>query len=302
MRERMILVAISKEVCPANFEFPPAPSHWIDLPIGYHGSRQVALQTVATDLFNTQRYFVSPPTNTGEEKPAVTAKEAIGDLPSITKHLNGGMKRGARRFDSLTKYDKRKKESAYAKLLKSWKGFEGNGGIKDHVIRSLPRDYKIFAKMKPGDQYPQAHELAKHMFREKLSQMIPKPKEGSNEYEALFKSYVPPYSPDKFPNKWRKMEANQPARTLMAHLGKDGYSHIHFDSQQARTISVREAARLQSIPDGFIFSGTMNPAFRQIGNSVPPLLAKALAEQIMFNLLNPTSYVKEVSTEEVNRV
>ena len=52
----------------------------------------------------------------------------------------------------------------------------------------------------------------------------------------------------------------------MAHLGKDSYSHIHYDSDQARTISVREAARLQSFPDGFSFCGTMNPAFRQIGN------------------------------------
>lgn len=66
----------------------------------------------------------------------------------------------------------------------------------------------------------------------------------------------------------------------MAHLGKDSYSHIHYDSAQARTISVREAARLQSFPDGFVFRGTMNPAFRQIGNAVPPLLAKALADAI----------------------
>jgi DNA (cytosine-5)-methyltransferase 1 len=79
---------------------------------------------------------------------------------------------------------------------------------------------------------------------------------------------------------WR----DQPARTLMAHLGKDSYSHIHYDSRQARTISVREAARLQSFPDGFVFCGTMNPAFRQIGNAVPPLLAKAVATKMMQTL------------------
>jgi len=77
------------------------------------------------------------------------------------------------------------------------------------------------------------------------------------------------------------MWGGQPARTLMAHLGKDSYSHIHYDSKQARTISVREAARLQSFPDGFRLSGTMNPAFKQIGNAVPPLLAKAIATQMM---------------------
>src|SRR6185503_18510053 len=85
---------------------------------------------------------------------------------------------------------------------------------------------------------------------------------------TLRKTYVPPYDPSKFPNKWRKMEPNLPARTLMAHLGKDSYSHIHYDSDQARTISVREAARLQSFPDGFVLRGTMNPALKQIGNAV----------------------------------
>jgi DNA (cytosine-5)-methyltransferase 1 len=71
---------------------------------------------------------------------------------------------------------------------------------------------------------------------------------------------------------------------LMAHLGKDSYSHIHYDSMQARTISVREAARLQSFPDGFVFRGSMNAGFRQIGNAVPPLLAYALARQIRTQL------------------
>ena len=60
--------------------------------------------------------------------------------------------------------------------------------------------------------------------------------------------------------------------------------HIHWDSEQGRTISVREAARLQGFPDGFVFEGTMNPAFRQIGNAVPPLMAAAIAE-IMLEML-----------------
>jgi DNA (cytosine-5)-methyltransferase 1 len=76
------------------------------------------------------------------------------------------------------------------------------------------------------------------------------------------------------------MEANLPSRTLLAHLGKDSYSHIHFDSTQGRTISVREAARLQSFPDGFLLDGAMNSAFKQIGNAVPALMSYAIALQI----------------------
>jgi DNA (cytosine-5)-methyltransferase 1 len=79
----------------------------------------------------------------------------------------------------------------------------------------------------------------------------------------------------------------------MAHLGKDSYSHIHYDSTQARTISVREAARLQSFPDGFVFEGPMNPAFRQVGNAVPPLMAQAVAETIMGQLMKERGYEKE---------
>jgi DNA (cytosine-5)-methyltransferase 1 len=72
----------------------------------------------------------------------------------------------------------------------------------------------------------------------------------------------------------------------MAHMGKDTYSHIHYDSNKARVISVREAARLQSFPDGFRFCGAMNAAYRQIGNAVPPLLAQRLAESISAVLLS----------------
>jgi DNA (cytosine-5)-methyltransferase 1 len=86
-----------------------------------------------------------------------------------------------------------------------------------------------------------------------------------------------------------------PSRTLMAHIGKDTYSHIHYDSEQARVISVREAARLQSFPDGFLFCGTMNPAFRQIGNAVPPLMAKRLA-QVMLEALSKSQKVQTTKT------
>jgi DNA (cytosine-5)-methyltransferase 1 len=94
-------------------------------------------------------------------------------------------------------------------------------------------------------------------------------------YFDLRAAIVPPYDPRKFPNKWRKIEPDQPSRTTPAHIGKDSYSHMHYDSSQGRSISVREATRPQSFPDGFALSRRMNAAFRQIGNSVPLLLERA---------------------------
>jgi DNA (cytosine-5)-methyltransferase 1 len=250
MRERMFLIAYHREL-EAKVEFP-SPSNWLVL------------------------------------APAVTAKEALGDLPPIFARQElaaGKLVRGARRLKDCMPYDRRRKLSSYGHLMRTWTGFEApERGLSDHVIRYLPRDYELFARMNPGDQYPQAWQHAMELLSERvgrLRQQGSRLPEGSAEYELLRGAIVPPYDASKFPNKWRKMWSNQPARTLMAHLGKDSYSHIHYDSEQARTISVREAARLQSFPDGFVFSGTMNPAFRQIGNAVPPLMARALAEKIM---------------------
>jgi DNA (cytosine-5)-methyltransferase 1 len=168
--------------------------------------------------------------------------------------------------------------------MRSWPGFESKGEVVDHVTRYLSsRDYRLFRLMRHGDDYPKAHALAEQLFKDALQSEARAGRalrEGTKAWAEFRAEYVPPYDETKFPNKWRKMDPEEPARTLMAHLGKDTYSHIHYDSEQARVISVREAARLQSFPDGFVFKGTMNPAFRQIGNSVPPLLSFSIGRHL----------------------
>lgn len=302
MRERMFLIAIASQV--ADRITFPKPTHWIDMPRGYEGTRQVALQTVKRGLFDEYAFFIeSPIADKAKCLPAVTAMDALRDLPPITEHLEGKMKKGARRFDTVVPYPSGRM-TPYSKMMRTWPGFENDEGVKDHVIRYLPRDYAIFSRMKPGDQYPQAHAHAVALFEERITALRIEKKDTlspqSVEYQALWSATVPPYDAGKFPNKWRKMEADAPARTLMAHLGKDGYSHIHYDSFQARTISVREAARLQSFPDGFILSGSMNPAFKQIGNAVPALLAKAIADNL--HKLLREKHVEENCVKEAENV
>jgi DNA (cytosine-5)-methyltransferase 1 len=238
--------------------------------------------------------YMSPDLGDRSLPKAVTAAEALGDLPFIS---GKSVSRGARRFDELLAYNRSVEPSAYALLMKSWPGFEAGEGVWDHAIRYLPRDHRTFAEMPQGAEYPEAHATAARIASQEAAARGVC--EGSPEYERIWHETVPPYDVSKFPNRWWKLRPDFPVRTLMAHLGKDTYSHIHYDARQARTISVREAARLQSFPDGFAFEGTMNPAFRQIGNAVPPLMAASLAEVICKDLARVVGRAPEISTASV---
>lgn len=290
MRERLFLIAIDRSLgITPSF---PEPSHAAQLPSGYESARTVALKHVPA---TGSRFGEIPKAAEGLPK-AVSTRAALADLPKIREHVRDPAAMRRRKVTDILPYAAFSGISDYAARMRDWPGYQKSYvGTDGHVVRLTPRDFPIFRRMNHGGDYPHAWMVAETIFKEQLAKQKPRPVKGSDDWQELRSRHVPPYDPGKFPNKWWKLDPALPSRTLTAHMGKDTYSHIHWDSAQKRTISVREAARLQSFPDCFRFAGAMNAAFRQIGNAVPPMLAEAVAKQLLCDLLS------QVITDDTDR-
>lgn len=168
----------------------------------------------------------------------ITVGNAIGDLPDV----QGGWRPegGATGYQQ---YDGPNTE--FQTLMRCGVRPEDEGKIFDHIARPVrPDDAIIFQAMDHKTKYS---DLPEELRR---------------------------YRSDIFDDKYKRLDEHDLSRTITAHISKDGYWYIH--PRQHRTLTVREAARIQTFPDWYRFAGPPSAAFKQIGNAVPPRLAEAL--------------------------
>lgn len=167
------------------------------------------------------------------------------------------------------------------------------------AIADLPKlypsdEYKIGRKryshsFVPGE-FPN-HEPRWHSVRDqKIFRMLAADiADGTKKYvstAALKQLYTDVTGCESNVHKYHVIRWDEPSNLIPAHLYKDGLRHIHPDAQQARSITVREAARLQGFPDNYVFVGSQADAYKMIGNAVPPIFSKILADAIYELLFN----------------
>lgn len=212
------------------------------------GVRKDITTKEAMDLYNgVVKTHWNPETDLVERKGLkkfVSVKDAIGDLPSVEPGEDA----------STNSYDY-PCNNAFLKRI----GKAGIYPLMDHIARKHNAlDRERFAIM-----------INNHWSFGQLRKEMP---QYEHEHARAFdNSYVVQW--------W-----DLPSKTILAHIHKDGFQFIHPDGNQARSFTVREAARIQSFPDDFEFAGSRGEKYKQIGNAVPPLFAETLAKSIKKNL------------------
>jgi len=156
------------------------------------------------------------------------------------------------------------------------------GGVVNHIARGHMKEdlYRYFFASVYTNTFGRSPRM-----KDFPSELLPKHK---NVGQSLDKG--------AFDDRFRVQQTDRPATTITCHISKDGHYNIHYDPSQCRSLTVREAARLQSFPDNYYFVGPRTQQYRQVGNAVPPLLAAQVAD-IVYDIIRQIPQLDPKSQE-----
>lgn len=239
-----------------------------------------------------------------------TTYDVIKDLPKLRSGLSKGLNKDERWIEVLknskNKLSKTLKDSGLTSIayniektidrLAVPKNKQGaNQGVEKTKSLSIDGNKELedwYTDDKLGD-FVVNHETRGHIEQDLLRYLFcstwaaiakkeqwgnPFPK--SRDYPESLKPDHKNFDSGKFADRFRVQLAQKPATTITSHISKDGHYFIHYDPSQCRSLTVREAARLQTFPDNYFFVGTRTQQYVQVGNAVPPFLAKKISEII----------------------
>jgi len=152
--------------------------------------------------------------------------------------------------------------------------------LKAPIKKISHRTEELIGKTEVSDHTPRFHNARDIEIFGLLAKDIENEEFKYTHSDALKQLYTEKTGKVSAVHKYHVLRKEKPSNTIPAHLYKDGLRHIHPDSKQARTITVREAARLQTFDDDFEFSGGNGARYKMIGNAVPPLFAKNIAKAL----------------------
>lgn len=241
----------------------------------------------------------------------VSLKSIIDDLPKLRSGLgrsiissettiNGKKKRIYKKeIDSDENWEKN--ISNYREEIYSWKGFKSNkklsaikssidGTGSEFIKCSTPKennplqqwyqDEKLDGVCNHQTRTHLMEDLKRYLFASiyaEKNKRFPRLKDYEEHSTELLPDHVSAKS-GKFADRFRVQMPNCAATTVTSHISKDGHYFIHYDSDQCRSLTVREAARIQTFPDNYLFCGPRTAQYHQVGNAVPPYLAYQIAK------------------------